>query len=626
MIVKMKKVSIVIVDRFRDEALRALRKLGLVHVEPRPASSQDLSLFAEHKAQLERASALLPEDKEPEGKAGKTRQKERSSRAADAYRQASEADLERCLEVAEEVTELTEKIRLSREETDRLKRERERLSVWGDFDPDELRALADKGVYVGLYELGLSQYRQLPEDLQVAVIFQSKNLVRIAVVSLLKPPDLEIEPFPLPELGAAKLQRLIEEHRRELADLKQRLRYLAAERQRIGAVLKILDKKIEFERVRAGMVGEEPLAYLSGYIPAGKADALKLAASENGWALLIDDPGEEDPVPTLIENPKWIRIVRPMFSLMETTPGYREFDISFLFLLFFSLFFAMLIGDAGYGIVLFGLTLFARLKMRKSPAGPFSLLFVLSGATIVWGALSGTWFGAAVLAAQPPFSRIVLPEIASFGYENTKTLMLICFVIGAVHLSIAHLLNFFRKLPRLAAFSELGSLTILWGMFFVIRYIVLEEALSPAAVWLIGAGLMLLVIFGQQQGRFLKDLLIGVAKLPLTLLNSIGSFSDIISYVRLFAVGLATVAVAANFNSMAAEVGFGFPSGLISAFILFFGHTLNIVMGAMAVIVHGVRLNMLEFSGHLGMEWSGTPYSPFRETKAETPEGERRKE
>jgi V/A-type H+-transporting ATPase subunit I len=626
MIVKMKKVSIVIVDRFRDEALRALRKLGLVHVEPRPASSQDLSLFGEHKAQLERASALLPEDKEPEDKAGKGRRKERSSHAAGAYRQASEADLERCLEVAEEVTELAEKIRLSGEETDRLERERERLSVWGDFDPDELRALADKGVYIGLYELGLSQYRQLPEDLQVAVIFQSKNLVRIAVVSLLKPPELEIEPLPLPELGATKLQRLIEEHRRELADLEQRLRYLAAERQRIGAVLKILDKKIEFERVRAGMIGEDPLAYLSGYIPAGKEDALKLAASENGWALLIDDPGEEDPAPTLIENPKWIRVIRPIFSLMETTPGYREFDISFLFLLFFSLFFAMLIGDAGYGIVLFGLTLFARLKMRKSPAEPFALLFVLSGATIVWGALSGTWFGAAALAAQPPFSRIVLPEIASFGYENTKTLMLICFVIGAVHLSIAHLLNFFRKLPRLAAYSELGSLTILWGMFFVIRYIVLEEALSPAAVWLIAAGLVLLVIFGQQRGRFFKDLLIGVAKLPLTLLNSIGSFSDIISYVRLFAVGLATVAVAANFNSMAAEVGFGFPSGLMSAFILFFGHTLNIVMGAMAVIVHGVRLNMLEFSGHMGMEWSGTPYSPFRETKAETPEGERRKE
>jgi V/A-type H+-transporting ATPase subunit I len=90
-----------------------------------------------------------------------------------------------------------------------------------------------------------------------------------------------------------------------------------------------------------------------------------------------------------------------------------------------------------------------------------------------------------------------------------------------------------------------------------------------------------------------------------------------VSYVRLFAVGLATVAVATNFNGMAAKVGFGFPSGLISAFILFFGHTLNIIMGAMAVIVHGVRLNMLEFSGQLGMQWTGVPYKPFQETEGE---------
>jgi V/A-type H+-transporting ATPase subunit I len=163
-------------------------------------------------------------------------------------------------------------------------------------------------------------------------------------------------------------------------------------------------------------------------------------------------------------------------------------------------------------------------------------------------------------------------------------------------------------------------------MFFVTRYIVLQEPLNPVGIWLVAAGILLVVIFGEQKGKFIKGLFTGLAKLPLSLLDSISSFSDIISYVRLFAVGLATVAVAANFNSIAAEVGFGIPSGLISAFILFFGHTLNIIMGAMSVIVHGVRLNMLEFSGQLGMEWSGVPYKPFQEIEADTPDGERRKE
>ena len=399
--------------------------------------------------------------------------------------------------------------------------------------------------------------------------------------------------------------------------MEHRLQHLAGERSRIQAVLRRLNNKIEFEQVRAGMVGEGQLSYLTGYVPAKRADALKRAASENGWALLVDDPAEDDPVPTLVENPRWIRIIRPMFQLMETTPGYREFDISFIFLLFFSLFFAMLIGDAGYGIILFVITLVARLAMPRRPGGVFSLLFVLSTVTIVWGALSGTWFGVEALARHPLLSRIVIPQIASFGVENTKKVMFLCFLIGAVHLSIARLINFIRGLPKLVAFSELGWLSILWGMFFVTRYIVLQEALNPVGIWLVAAGILLVVVFGEQRGKFFKGVALGLVRLPLSLLDSIGSFSNIVSYVRLFAVGLATVAVATNFNSMAEEVGFGIPSGLISAFILFFGHTLNIIMGAMSVIVHGVRLNMLEFSGQLGMEWTGMPYKPFEEKETE---------
>jgi len=609
MIVKMKKVSIVIFDRFREQSLKALRRLGLVHIESRPAASEELTRFAEQNAQLERARLLLPEDTKKERK----KQKDRRLSAATV----NDQDVDGCVEIAQEVSDLTEKIRTVNERMERISREQERLESWGGYDPQEIRELAEKGVYISLYDLGPNEFKQLPEDLEWLVVSKTKSSVRLAVVSVGSEPSLEFEPAVIGERGRAELQQQLEGARKELQGLEHRLQHLAGERARIEAVIRRLNKKIEFEQVRAGMVGEEQLSYLTGYIPAKRTDALRRAASGHGWALLVDDPAEEDPVPTLVENPRWIRIIRPMFQLMETTPGYREFDISFIFLLFFSLFFAMLIGDAGYGIVLFILTLAGRLAMLKRPGGAFSLLFVLSGATIVWGALSGTWFGVEAMARNPLLSRIVIPQIASFGVENTKTVMYLCFLIGAVHLSIARLINFIRGLPRLVAFSELGWLSILWGMFFVTRYIVLQEALNPLGIWLVAAGILLVVVFGEQKGKFLKGLAFGLMRLPLSLLDSIGSFSNIVSYVRLFAVGLATVAVAANFNAMAAEVGFGIPSGLISAFILFFGHTLNIIMGAMAVIVHGVRLNMLEFSGQLGMEWTGMPYKPFQETEGE---------
>jgi V/A-type H+-transporting ATPase subunit I len=619
MIVKMKKVSIVVFDRFRDQSLKALRRIGLVHIESRPASSDELARFSEQSTLLERARLLLPEESKKELKRREKEQKkrDRGKRRTLTAATVTEGDVDGCVEIAEEVVQLTEKIRVVDERIERLNRELERLESWGGYDPEEIRELAEKGVYISLYELSTNEFKQLPEELQWLVISRTKSLVRLAIISLGSEPSLEFEPVTLGGSGRKDIQRQIDGARKELQGQEHRLQHLAGERARMQAVIQRLDTKLEFEQVRAGMVGEGELSYLNGYVPAKRADALKRAAAENGWALLIDDPAEDDTVPTLIENPKWIRIIRPMFTLMETTPGYREFDISFIFLLFFSLFFAMLIGDAGYGIVLFILTLVGRLLMRRRAGGAFTLLFVLSAATIVWGALSGTWFGVEALARNPLLSKIVIPQIASFGVENTKTVMYLCFLIGAIHLSIARLINFIRGLPRLVAFSEVGWLSILWGMFFVTRYIVLQEALNPLGIWLVGAGVLLVVVFGEQKGKFFKGVGMGLVRLPLSLLDSISSFSDIVSYVRLFAVGLATVAVAANFNAMAAQVGFGIPSGLISAFILFFGHTLNIIMGAMAVIVHGVRLNMLEFSGQLGMEWTGVPYKPFKETEGE---------
>ena len=96
-------------------------------------------------------------------------------------------------------------------------------------------------------------------------------------------------------------------------------------------------------------------------------------------------------------------------------------------------------------------------------------------------------------------------------------------------------------------------------------------------------------------------------------MHIVNSFTDVVSYIRLFAVGAATVAVADAFNQMASGVGGNsIVAGFAAALILLFGHTLNILLGAMAILVHGVRLNVLEFSSHLNMEWSGMEYSPFK--------------
>ena len=164
-------------------------------------------------------------------------------------------------------------------------------------------------------------------------------------------------------------------------------------------------------------------------------------------------------------------------------------------------------------------------------------------------------------------------------------------------------------------------------MVLGLYYLVLDMVLGTVAIsivprpdwWLsmIGGGLAVVMVFGKQERgqNFFVGAFKGVANVITTALDGISAFSDIISYIRLFAVGLASLAIAESFNSMAGGVAdsLGGVGGVVAAVvILFLGHTLNLAMGALSVVVHGVRLNMLEFSGHLGMEWTGVEYAPFK--------------
>ena len=141
--------------------------------------------------------------------------------------------------------------------------------------------------------------------------------------------------------------------------------------------------------------------------------------------------------------------------------------------------------------------------------------------------------------------------------------------------------------------------------------LVLNKALPSTALWGIGVGTALVGCFDNyEKGHFWRGFGATIGNLPLRV---IGSFGDIVSYLRLFAVGIASSVVATSFNSMATDGVDNFFKAIIAVIILIFAHSLNMALGAMSVIVHGIRLNMLEFSSHLGMTWTGKAYQPFSE-------------
>ncbi|MFH1214573.1 MAG: V-type ATP synthase subunit I, partial [Candidatus Neomarinimicrobiota bacterium] len=354
--------------------------------------------------------------------------------------------------------------------------------------------------------------------------------------------------------------------------------------------------------------------YLEGYCPEKNLNSFKDLAEKEGWGYLADDPDDPAEVPTLISKPRWLKMVDPIFSFMGTIPGYQEFDISFWFLSFFSLFFAILVGDAGYGLVFLIAAILLRRKHKQAPPEIFRLVYVLSGALIVWGAITGTWFGFETVARLPLFSALVVENVATFSKDPDKVsnfLMYFTFLIGAIHLTVGHALNGLKKINSPQALAQLGWIGVVWGMFFLAGKLVLSKPLPGIALNLILGGAILIACFDNYlKGHFWKGFGATIGNLPLSIISS---FGDVVSYLRLFAVGLAGSVVEVSFNNMALTGVDNLLKGIIAVLIILFGHSLNIALCMMSVIVHGIRLNMLEFSGHLGMQWTGQKYEPFRE-------------
>ncbi len=614
MIAKMQKVFLVSLEESRRETLEALKKLGVMHLEEYKGQSEEVEKLQKMRAQIERSIYILP----PE--AGKD---------ASESPAANKRIIEDALEIAKRLDQQHEERQNRQESVDKIDREIERIAPLGEFEPADILELREKGHYFRLYALSKEERETFPEDIVSFEVYHTKSRSVIAVVDTEKSSqeyDLGAYfEFPLPEKSLSALREERAAHQKEMEKISHEIESLAAYRSNLQTAMELLDEKIEFEQVRAGLAQDEEggrLVYLSGFVPFDKVDGLKKSAGENGWGLIIKDPEPDENPPTLIENPPAVRIIKPVFDFLGTVPGYREYDISSLFLLFLTVFFAMIIGDAGYGLLFLGTTVYSASKIRKKSGDVpdiHRLLILMSAATIVWGVLSGTWFGSRYLATAPVFSWFVFEPIASFGSEiSSRVIRHLCFVIGTVQIAIAHAMNFVKEIrqePKIRAFAQLGWFVMVLGLYYVVLNLVLGGDRYPIpqySLYMIFGGLALVFIFSEQEGNFIKGVLKGVANFLPKFLDSISAFSDIISYIRLFAVGLATVEIAKSFNAMAADMGSGVVGIIGGIIILLIGHSLNMAMAALSVVVHGVRLNMLEFSGHLGMEWMGVPYDPFR--------------
>jgi V/A-type H+-transporting ATPase subunit I len=587
MIVKMKKVFLFMRQGHEQAALGDLGSLGLVHVEHENVpSGAELGAISDRISLIEQARTILSAA-DPAGA-----NKENSPEMGDLNA------------FCRHVVDLQKRYDQLKEYSVTLNNWIDLWSPWGDFDPDELRGLQKNNVWVKLCQIPKDKVGLLPPDALVEKVFSQGPLVNCLVAGMgnMETGFKELE---LPKMSLCAMKNRLNEDTKIMQGIKKELSSCVVFSKELARAENLLLEEKEFYSVLKGMGREEEIIYLKGYIPEEAENLLVSRAKKNGWGILTLEPGGEDCVPTLLRNPAWVSLIKPVLKLLELVPGYSEIDISPLFIIFFSIFFGILIGDSGYGLVYFLLTLWAYKKTgaKVKDKSVFFLFYILSFCAIIWGLLSGTFFGQEWLKGMS--FRPLLPKL-----NNATFVQGLCFFIGALHLSLAHGWKALRKAPSLSALADVGWILVIWAVFFLANTLLLSAAFPAAGTWLITAGLILVLFFSSPQRNILKAIGSGLGTIALSLVNN---FTDVVSYIRLFAVGLATVAIADAFNSMAAGI---VKKGdiltiAIAALVIVCGHMLNIILGPMSVLVHGVRLNVLEFCSHANVTWSGFSYKPF---------------
>lgn len=602
MIEKMKAVCIVAQDSHKEELLTTLRDLGILHIAEKQAADADV---------LKRFSMLSHLSLELKDYA-----KEENGETTTLSDEQFEQMYQNTVRALEQMTMIKEK------RTD-LVLEAERIKMWGDFDAPMVKRLCDQ-LDLHFYRMEKREYKRIKQDAHIKWIRLSpvEKMETVAVFGRLDTSVRAME-FVIPPKGLSQLQEEIKHCDLQLSSCEAVLREAAGHLNSYAAQLLKTQNDAEYSSADRSLAYQNGLVWITGYIPDAEKEAFINAAKEHNWAWLMNDvqQGDEN-VPTKIRYNKLTALIKPVFDILGTVPGYAEYDISFWFLAFFTLFFAMIIGDAGYGLLFLIGTVAVHIK-SKHVTNVTLLFYLLSGATVVWGALTGTWFGLEGAMNIPLLKSLVIPSFANypeyFGLSATTTqnsVMKFCFSIGVIQLALACVMNIKRKICRhnLSWLSDLGWLLSISALYLMVLYLVIGQNIQLGIVGaVVGLGFLLVVLFGgMEPGKtFGQGLKAGLGNTFTAFLDTISAFGNVMSYIRLFAVGMASLAIAQSFNNMAS--GFHGALVIVGAIIMIIGHVLNIVMGFLSVVVHGVRLNLLEFSGQLGMEWSGTAYNPFRD-------------
>ena len=643
-IVKMQKIAVIGLDEQKESLMTKLMDFGAIEPSDQKnklADDEYKSLVtpddghvkaAELDAEINKAEAALrvletfDTAREPLFKTRRTVGRDAVAKMRKEQEAAAE-DVRRVLE-------LEEKLRNTNDDINKLTQDEILLKPWQNYGvPLEVSKTAKTVVHMGVIpavtEISeVAEKAEKDENAVVRIVSGDKDMNYIAVLCLASAEENVISLFKqngFSEISfkgfegtvSENLKRIEKEKdvlRSNIEEIKKQIAQMASMRRTIENYCDILSMEADKEKIKTKLLRTKKTFYMEGWIPERLTKKAEKILQKYDCCYAFAEPEEGEEVPVMLDNRNFFvpfEAITEMYSL----PAYRGFDPTSIFALFYAVFFGMMLSDAGYGIVM-AVACFVVLKkfnLEGTTRKMIKLFFYCGISTIIWGALFGGWLGDFVQV----FSRTILGKEVAIQplwfnpLDDPMKLLIFSLALGVVHLFIGMGIKAYMQIKEGKWFDAVCDegfwYLVIVGLLAWLGGASISPALPQIGKWMTIIGAAGLLLTGGRHNKGIGKITGGLSNIY----NITSYMSDILSYARLLALGLATGVIAQVVNTMGSLFGGG-AAGLIALLVIFvFGHALNIAINALGAFIHASRLQYVEFFGKF-YEDGGEPFNPFR--------------
>lgn len=608
MISKMNKLTMLVYHKEYEDFLVKLRDAGVVHIAEKMSGSAETPELQALLAEYSRCEKMI-------------KRLERVSSENDS----TATDSKNAILMIEKSEELFAHHEQLNQEKQSLEKDIATMSIWGNYDNALIDRLKEAGYNIGFYQVSTKGFDPEWGNLYNAIVVNTIASKSYFVTVTPRGTDFEIEAEAarLASRPLGELKKAYSDVTVNIVAVNDQLKSCAEEYLPVlRAYCKELQGRIEFSKVALDgeKVSGDKLVLLEGWVPEEDRKALETMLKNESVFYELSKPTPDDDVPIRFKNNAFFRLFEPICELYML-PKYNELDLTPFFAPFYMIFFGLCLGDMGYGLVISIASAMMLMFMKKgnSMIGYARLALTLGVSTILCGSLTGTFFGFNMYEWNIPFLDWWRDNV-SFAAMNPETgklndpndaLFNLALILGGVQICYAMVLKIVNQIIQLGfkySIATIGWLIIILATV-AMMYIPSLPVSVLYALYAIGGGGALL--YNSPGKNIFLNIGIGLWDAYNMLTGLLG---DMLSYIRLFALGLSGGVLAAVFNNIAVQMSPDIPvvGSLVMVIIFLFGHCLNIFMNTIGAFVHPIRLTFVEFFKNAGYEGGGTAYKPFK--------------